>query len=57
MLAMAYAAAHPDRIDRHSLLKSSTLIYLDKCGHFPWLEQPEAFRQAIGSFMAGSGPK
>jgi proline iminopeptidase len=43
--------------DLHSLIQSSTLIYLDECGHFPWLEQPEAFRQAIDSFLAGSLPK
>jgi pimeloyl-ACP methyl ester carboxylesterase len=27
------------------------LIYLDKCGHFPWIEQPEAFECAIGGFL------
>jgi proline iminopeptidase len=40
--------------DIHSVLKSSTLVYLDKCGHFPWLEQPDAFRRAIVGFMEGS---
>ena len=40
--------------DIHSAIKSSTLVYLDKCGHFPWLEQPDAFRRAIASFMEGS---
>ena len=40
--------------DLHALLKSSTLTYLDKCGHFPWLEQPEAFRKAITGFLAES---
>jgi len=53
-------AAHQDPIgdktaeDIHSLLKASTLVYLDKCGHFPWLEQPDAMRRAITSFMDGS---
>jgi proline iminopeptidase len=42
--------------DIHSLIKSSTLVYLDKCGHFPWLEQPEAFRRAIGDFLDGAAP-
>jgi proline iminopeptidase len=38
--------------DLHALIKSSTLIYLDKCGHFPWLEKPDAFRKAISDFLA-----
>ena len=40
--------------DLHALIKSSTLTYLDKCGHFPWLEQPEALRKAISGFLAES---
>jgi proline iminopeptidase len=50
-------AGHQDPIgdktaeDIHALLKSSTLVYLDKCGHFPWLEQPDALRNAIVSFL------
>jgi proline iminopeptidase len=52
-------AGHQDPIgdktaeDIRSLLKSSTLVYLDKCGHFPWLEQPDALRRAIAGFMDG----
>ena len=38
--------------DLHALMKSSTLVYLDKCGHFPWLEQPERFVKAITDFVA-----
>lgn len=38
--------------DLHALIKGSTLVYLDKCGHFPWLEQPEAFRRALADFLA-----
>ena len=41
--------------DIHALIKSSTLVYLDRCGHFLWVEQPEAFRKAIEQFLAGSG--
>jgi proline iminopeptidase len=40
--------------DIHSLLRSSTLVYLDKCGHFPWLEQPDAMRSAVASFLSTS---
>ena len=35
----------------HALINGSTLIYLDKCGHFPWIEQPEAFGRAISGFL------
>jgi proline iminopeptidase len=35
----------------HALIKSSTLVYIDKCGHFPWIEQPEAFGRAISGFL------
>ena len=38
--------------DIRAAITSSTLIYLHKCGHFPWVEQPEAFRVAIEAFMA-----
>ena len=37
--------------DIHALIASSTLHYLHKCGHFPWIEQPEAFRRAISDFV------
>lgn len=32
-------------------LSGSKLVYFRRCGHFPWLEQPEAFRQAIAEFL------
>lgn len=40
--------------DLRALIKSSSLMYLDKSGHFPWIEQPEAFRAAIATFLAGA---
>ena len=40
--------------DIHSLVKSSTRVYVDKCGHFPWVEQPDAFRQALAGFLSTS---
>jgi proline iminopeptidase len=41
--------------DIHALISSSTLAYIDQCGHFPWLEQPQAFQAAIDSFLNGAG--
>jgi proline iminopeptidase len=37
--------------DIHALIHSSTLHYIKKCGHFPWLEQPEAMRQIVADFL------
>jgi proline iminopeptidase len=37
--------------DIHRLIKGSVLKYFDKCGHFPWIEQPEEFRVAMEGFL------
>lgn len=28
-------------------------VVLERCGHFPWGERPEAFRAAVDGFVAG----
>ena len=38
--------------DIHDLIKSSTLVYINQSGHFPWIEQPEVFGRAIKGFLA-----
>jgi proline iminopeptidase len=38
--------------DIHALIAGSTLIYINKSGHFPWIEQPDDFRRAITEFLA-----
>jgi len=38
--------------DIHAALPGSTLVYFNRCGHFPWLEQPVAFREAIAGFLS-----
>jgi proline iminopeptidase len=40
--------------DIHALIPRSTLSYINKAGHFPWIEQPEDFRRAIATFLAKS---
>jgi len=40
--------------DIHSAIPGSTLVYLKQCGHFPWLEQPEAFRKGLAAFFEGA---
>ena len=37
--------------DIHALIPGSTLAYINKCGHFPWLEQPEEFKRIVGEFL------
>lgn len=32
-------------------ITGSTLVSIRRCGHFPWLEQPEQFRKAIAEFL------
>lgn len=34
-----------------ALIGGSSLVYIRRCGHFPWIEQPEAFRKAIAEFL------
>jgi proline iminopeptidase len=35
----------------HGLIARSTLSYINKSGHFPWLEQPDEFRKALAAFL------
>src|SRR5262245_29920851 len=37
--------------DIHAAIKGSVLWYVNKCGHFPWLEQPEEFKRAVAQFL------
>jgi proline iminopeptidase len=37
--------------DVHAAIKGSVLTYINKCGHFPWIEQPETFRAALAAFL------
>ena len=37
--------------DIHALIPGSTLKYLNECGHFPWVEQPEMTRAILAEFL------
>lgn len=39
-------------IENHKLLKGSRLVWLDRCGHWPWVEQPEAVQKALLEFLS-----
>jgi len=34
-----------------ALLKGSRLVWLDQCGHWPWIEQPAALEKALFEFL------
>jgi proline iminopeptidase len=38
--------------EAQSLIKNSTLAFIDKCGHMPWLEQPEQTWKIVDDFLA-----
>jgi proline iminopeptidase len=50
--------AHQDPIgdktaeDIRALISGSKLVYINRCGHFPWIEQSEAFRKALAEFLS-----
>lgn len=43
----------PEAIARenNALLKGSRLVWIDRCGHIPWLDQPEAMEKALFAFL------
>jgi proline iminopeptidase len=38
--------------EAHALIRNSTLAFIDKCGHMPWLEQPEQTWKIVDEFLA-----
>ena len=45
-------AGEANILEAHSLIKNSTLAFIDKCGHMPWLEQPEQTWKIVDNFLA-----
>jgi proline iminopeptidase len=45
-------AGEANILEAHSLIKNSTVAFVDKCGHMPWLEQPEQTWKIVGDFLA-----
>ena len=45
------AVAEGGIVEAHQLIKSSRLAFIDKCGHMPWIEQPEELWKAVEAFM------
>ena len=35
----------------HAIIQGLQLAFLNRCGHFPWLEQPSAFYEQVRSFL------
>jgi proline iminopeptidase len=49
-------AGEANILEAHSLIKNSTLAFIDKCGHMPWLEQPEQSWKIVDDFLAQLPP-
>jgi len=45
------AVAEGGVVEAHHLIKSSRLALIDKCGHVPWIEQPEELWKAVEAFI------
>ena len=45
-------AGEANILEAHSLIKNSTVAFIDKCGHMPWLEQPEQTWKITGDFLS-----
>src|SRR5947209_3240245 len=45
-------AGEANIIEVRSLIKNSTLAFIDKCGHLPWVEQPEQTWKIVDTFLA-----
>lgn len=44
-------------LENQRLLRASRLVWLDRCGHWPWLEQPEALEKAMLAFLQPLPPE
>lgn len=44
-------AGEANVLEAHALIKNSTLAFIDKCGHMPWLEQPEQTWKIVHDFL------
>jgi proline iminopeptidase len=42
-------------LENQKRLKGSRLVWLDRCGHWPWIEQPEALEKALFEFLFPQG--
>jgi proline iminopeptidase len=45
-------AGEANVMEAHSLIKNSRLAFIEKCGHMPWLEQPEQTWKIVDDFLA-----
>ncbi len=40
-----------------SYYKKSKLVFVEKCGHYSWVEQPEKVKESIKTFLDGKNHK
>jgi len=44
----------PSADEVHAAFPGSKLVWIEDAGHFPWIEQPRPFHQALGQFLRES---
>jgi len=37
--------------ETHAVLSHSQIVFIPRCGHLPWVEQPEAFFRTVNDFL------
>lgn len=42
--------------EAHQLIRGSRLALIDKCGHLPWIEQPDELWKAVEGFLTLAQP-
>ena len=40
-------------LDEHKALSNSSLVFLERCGHYGWLDRPDLYYPLIGKFVKG----
>lgn len=40
--------------ETHLVFRNSTLRFIPRCGHFPWIEQPDEFYRIVHEFLSAS---
>ncbi len=35
----------------HEAISSSKLVFVEECGHIPWIEKPEVFWNHVNEFL------
>lgn len=48
-VVLGHSTAHEIRAG----LPQASLQFIERCGHFPWIEQPQPFLRGVETFLSG----